>query len=309
DQIILKGGLDLEQTYTALTGKPGGYKALTDLLGLHVPAPAAPPSDDPFPLDWTRATVQISATQTPKAGGLPHLAVARGKVTTRPFFLCPPAEYQYETFATHNTLRFVAAVTGFGTPACSWRLNGTPIDGAGTTTVNTGFAADDPAQPDGVPFVATEVDIDYVDRGDIQSYAGHAFTLELSADKLGHIALDVEAAVIENVPGANPVHHPGLPPRTAAGHAVLDTERTIYLDPFAADKQKCTAEFDKFGKFHTLRNALTGHNPGTVDALRQASTIHAELTRLAEQHPKVAEAAGQALTERIGGAPINTAPS
>lgn len=302
DQIIANGGVNLEQTYKALTGETGGYQAMISLLNRHITPPAAPPNDDPFPLDWTRATVQVSASQAPPAGSLPRLPIANGTVTVRPFFLCPPAQYRYRTYVTHNALRFVAAVTGFGTPTCTWSLNGTPVEGIGTLTVTTGFAPDDPAQPDGVAPVPTDVDVDYRDLGDTTTAAGHQFTLELRSAKQGHIGLDVEASVIENIPAT--VNRPGLPPRRGAGHAVLDTVETIYLDPFATDKQKCITQFEKYGTFHVLKGALAGHDPVTLDGLRRASALQSELTQLAQDHPDVAKAVSQHLAQRTGYAPV-----
>ena len=148
--IMNKAGGTLEETYHALTGKRGGYKAFTKLLAKFFPIGDTPPLpfDNPFPLlDGKARDVYVTATESQAS---PPEGSTSGTATFSACGSGPTTNYNWTLTNQNEQLTCVAHVTGFGQPVYNWRINGTRIPSPDSSfiSVNATVLVDDPNNPE-----------------------------------------------------------------------------------------------------------------------------------------------------------------
>ena len=229
DKIITQAGTTLEATYQVLTGKSGGYAAMTQFLAPYFPIGQTPslPFDDPFPLGNPR-TVSISfqeSGETPKP-------VSSGSATISPGFGCPAKTYHWTLSNVSQGLTCTAAVSGFGQPVYQWYINGQKVPFTGTDTFSATVLEDDPSNPDHPKSSVKSVQLYWETPGSASSYRGLAGLLVIYNESFdGHVLLDVAVDVNEKYASSN----------VTSGSSVgtIDTQVLTYEDQYYKDRLAC----------------------------------------------------------------------
>jgi hypothetical protein len=231
EDIVLKAGATLNDTYHALSGQNDAKHDFTTFIEPYLPTGKSDflDTDDPFPLKKGQQSVSLVCEEAPN-GTSTVVDVGSAKVT--PVFCAESKSYKYQTLDTPVSLTCTATPTGFAVPRFTWKLNGNVVAVLETMTISATVTKDDPNDPM-KPLISIQ-DISVYCTRNWPSDGSQAEVLTItSKDHLGHEGLAIEVQVQE-------LH---LPSHQAASYAMclLDTQAVKYEDAYYEDGSACRA--------------------------------------------------------------------
>lgn len=235
EDIVLKGGATLKDTYHALKGQNDATHDFLNFIEPYLPAAEAFQInlwlDDPFPLKKAR-DVSLVCEQAPN--GKSTIA-SSGTANIRPLFCAKAKNYDYDVVDSPVTLTCTATASGFAMPVFSWKINGEPVDFQ-DMTISASVRLDDPLQP-----LQSSTSIEDIEISCSHGWLGNGFQADVllidSKDHLGHEQLTIEVSVKERY---LPSHHAG-----SYATAFLDTQSVKYEDAYYEDGSACRAAMMK----------------------------------------------------------------
>ena len=249
--IVSKAGATLDDTYKAVTGKTGGYKAFTDLLAKFYPIADTPylPFDDPFPLvDGSQRSVTVTMTEKPYA---PSPSSTSGSATFNACGNGPTSKYKWTLKDEYQYLYCVAHVEGFAQPVYSWKINGQPVLGAASVVVKAIVLRDNPSDPAHPSSSTQTVTLEFSTGPGSGTYNGLTDEMIIAnQDFPGHVLLTIEADVTESY-GSSDV-------TSGLGVGTLDTQKLSYDKKYYKDLALCRNYWQReFGPLTVLAPWVT----------------------------------------------------
>jgi hypothetical protein len=295
--IVSKAGATLEATYEAVTGLTDGYNALAGLLSRFFPAGETPwlPFDNPFPLvDGLQRSVYVTTSEQATGSAL---VASSGSATISAGGQCPKKTYTWTLSNVSQQLTCTAAVTGFGQPVFSWRINGEALSFSGNIDVTATVKVDDPNNPD-QPAVSTQsVPLFYSAVNDTSTYEGLTGELAIDSQSFpGHIMLVVEADVKEQYASTDVT--------TGSGLGTLDTQELAYDSQYYKDRAACLLAIPRqFGVPQPLAEwvyillTLPDPPPEVMNGATVLAAVASEIAAISATRPEV----GQQIAAAVAG--------